>query len=60
MKTLVIFYSYTGHAKTLARNLAEKESADITEIKDVKRPGKIKAYVSGCFKAMKGRSWQTQ
>ncbi len=60
MKTLVIFYSYTGHAGKLAKDHAEKESADIAEIKDAKRPNKLKAYTSGCLKAMRGKSWGIQ
>jgi len=57
MKTAVIYYSYSGHTKKIAEELAAKESADIAEIKDVKRPGKLKAYVSGCFAAMRGKAW---
>lgn len=60
MKTLVIFYSYTGNAKRLAQELAEKESADIAEIKDVRRPGKLKAYCLGSFSAMRGKPWTIQ
>lgn len=60
MKTIVIFYSYSGKTRTIARELAEKDSADIVEIKDVRRPGKIKAYVAGCFSAMRGKAWKIQ
>jgi len=58
MKTLVIYYSYSGHTKTIGEKIALDESADIAEIKDVKRPGKFKAYSSGCFAAMKGKAWE--
>jgi len=57
MKTLVIFYSYTGHTKALAQAYAAKETADITEIQDVRKPGTLKAYTVGCFAAMRGKSW---
>ena len=60
MKTAVIYYSYSGHTRKIAEELAAKESADIAEIKDVKRPGKLKAYVSGCFAAMRGKAWPIQ
>jgi len=57
MKTIIIFYSYSGKTKTKANEYVVKESADIAEIKDVKRPGKFKAYTSGCYAAMKGKAW---
>jgi len=60
MKTLIIFYSYTGHAKARAEALATAESADSAEIKDVRRPNKLKAYTVGCFAAMRGKSWPIQ
>jgi len=60
MKTLVLYYSYTGHTKKFAEGLAAKESADISEIKAVKRPGRLKAYTAGCFAALGGRSWSIQ
>ena len=60
MKTLVIFYSYTGHTKKIAQQLAAGESYEITEIRDVDRPGVAKAYTAGCFNAIRGRSWPIQ
>ena len=62
MKTLIIYYSYSGKTKQFAQNLADKEfpDADIMEIKDVRRPGKVKAYVRGCFAAIRGKSWQIE
>ncbi|MDR1410282.1 MAG: hypothetical protein LBJ12_08530 [Oscillospiraceae bacterium] len=57
MKTLVLYYSYTGHAKELAEALAAQEAADIMEISDWHRPGKLIAYIKGCPAAAKGRSW---
>ncbi len=60
MKTLVLFYSYSGNAKRLAQACADKEEADLVEIKDVRRPGKIKAYTLGCFAAIRGRAWAIQ
>ena len=60
MKTLVMYYSYTGHSKTRAHSLAKKESADIAEINETKRPGKLKAYSAGCFAAISGKSWPIQ
>jgi len=56
MKTLVIYYSYTGHTKIIAEGLAIKESADIVEIKDIKRPGKFNAYTACCIAAIRGKA----
>lgn len=56
MKTLIIYYSYTGHTKEIAEDLASKESADIEEIKEAKRRGKFSAYVGGCFAAIRGKA----
>jgi flavodoxin len=57
MKTLVVFYSYSGKTKEIAQALATEESAAIAEIKDVKHPGKLKAYIGGIVAAMRGKSW---
>ena len=57
MKTLVIFYSYTGKTKAIAQKLAAEESADTAEILDAKRPGKLKAFVLGCPASIRGKSW---
>ncbi|MDR1700450.1 MAG: hypothetical protein LBR68_04590 [Lachnoclostridium sp.] len=60
MKTLVIYYSYSGHTKEKASSYAKEESAELTEIKDGKRPGKLKAYIRGCFAAIRGKAWPIQ
>jgi len=57
MKTLILYYSYSGRTRQIAKELAEKEGSDILEIKDIHRPGKLKAYSLGCFAAMRGRAW---
>ena len=57
MKTLIIYYSYSGKTKSIAEALSVKEAADIVEIKDVKRPGVPKAYSAGCFAAIRGIAW---
>ena len=57
MKTLIIYYSYSGKTKKIAEELAAKEPDDILEVKDIKRPGKFKAYTAGCFAALRGKAW---
>jgi len=61
MKQLIAYYSYTGDTAKLAAELAEKRGCDIAEVKGVHaRPGKFKAYTSGSFAAMTGKSWDIQ
>ena len=60
MKTLVIFYSYTGKTKKIAEELAAQESAGICEIKDISRPGVIKAYSKGILDTIRGKAWPIQ
>ena len=60
MKTVIVFYSYSGKTKAFATELAAKESADLEEIKDTKRPGKLKAYTAGIVAAIRGKAWPIQ
>jgi flavodoxin len=69
MKTLVIFYSYTGHTKAIAQKLAATLNAgaaadpsgggpaDIAEIRDARRPGMLKSFFVGCPAAIMRKSW---
>ena len=56
--TLVLFYSYSGNTKGAAKALAKQEHADLLTVKDLKRPGTLKAYSLGCYKAIKGKAWE--
>jgi len=60
MKTLVLFYSYSGHTKAVAEEFVKNEPADMVEIKDVKRPGKFKVYTAGIFASIGGKPWPAQ
>lgn len=60
MKTLVIFYSYTGKTKHLAQELASKEQADIIEVKYNKRPSIVGAYVAGSLAARRQKPAKLQ
>jgi flavodoxin len=60
MKSLVIYYSYSGHSKALAEQTAKKEAAAIVEVKDAQRPNIFKTFTLGCFNALLGKSWPIQ
>jgi flavodoxin len=60
MKTLVIYYSFSGKTRAISQELAAKESYDIAEIKDVKRFGVIKAFTAGILATAKGKPWPIQ
>lgn len=53
MKKLVLFYSYTGSSKRFAEKLAQAEGAELEEVRTLKRPGTVSAYVFGSFGAMR-------
>ena len=57
MNTLVVFHSYSGSTKSIAEKFAADNSFDIAEVKEMKRPGKLKAYTSGIFASLKGKPW---
>ena len=51
MKTLVIYYSYTGKTKELVGKLAAQNELDILEVKETKRRFAFNAYVFGSLAA---------
>jgi flavodoxin len=55
MKTLVLYYSYSGNSKRLAEEFAAESGADIAEIITQKRQSKAEAYTVGCYQAIRGK-----
>jgi len=53
MKTVVIYYSYTGNTRKLAAKMAKKQGAVLIEVKEKKMHSKFSAYVFGSFVAMR-------
>lgn len=58
MKTVVIYYSYTGSTKAMAEKKARKLKADIIEVTELKKRSKFNAYTMGCLAAMKRKRAQ--
>ena len=54
-KTLVVYFSYTGEAAKLAKDLAQQRGAELCEVKYRKTPGKLSAYTLGCLAALRMR-----
>lgn len=53
MKTLLIYYSYTGSTRKIAQKIAEEQNAEVLELKEVKKRSKVGAYIAGSFAAMR-------
>lgn len=60
MKTLVLFYSFSGKTKALANTKAQELDADLIQVIETKKRSKFNAYTSGCFQAMKQRKTDLQ
>ncbi|HZK39403.1 MAG TPA: NAD(P)H-dependent oxidoreductase [Clostridia bacterium] len=56
MKTLVVYYSLSGKTKKVATEQAEKESADIIEVKEKKPYSILTAFVLGAYAAKKQKT----
>lgn len=56
MKTLVIFYSYTGKTREIAKKIAETENTDLIEVKEKKNRSKLNAYLIGSFASMRQKA----
>lgn len=57
VKSLIVYYSYSGNTELVAKTFASEINADLCRIEDTERPSKFKAYVSGARAARKGHSW---
>jgi flavodoxin len=57
MKSVVIYYSYSGNTAAVAGVLADEIGADLVKTEDVIKPGKFKAYVLGAVAARKEKAW---
>lgn len=54
MKTMLLYYSYTGTVKALAVAFAGKIGAKACEVRDARPPGKLAAETLGRARAIRG------
>lgn len=57
MKTLVVYYSYSGLTELVANSIAAELEGDTIKIEDLTKPSKLKVYSFGIFAARQGSSW---
>jgi len=60
MKTLILFYSFSGRTKKLAAKKAAETGADIEEIIETKKMSVLKAYICGAPRAMRRKKTEIQ
>jgi flavodoxin len=60
MKTLVLFYSFSGSTRKLASQKAAETGANIEEIIETKKMSVLKAYTAGIYKSVKRKKAQIQ
>lgn len=53
MKSLVIYHSYSGRTRTLAKKLAEETGAELYEVEYKKLPSKMGLFFGACPAAMR-------
>ena len=53
MKTLLLYYSFTGNTRRFAEKLASETGAELFALKDAKPLSKLRAFTSGVVAAMR-------
>jgi flavodoxin len=60
MKTLIVYYSRTGHTRMVAENIADKMDGDIEEIIDTQNRNGIIGYLKSGYQASRKKTTQIQ
>jgi flavodoxin len=60
MKTLILYYSFSGNTRKLAAEKALETGADIERISEIKKMSLIKAFIPGCYRAIKRKKTKIQ
>jgi len=53
MATVILYYSHSGHTKSLAKKLKKEKKADIFEIREVKKRNGFTAFMPGAFQSIR-------
>ncbi|MDL2236882.1 hypothetical protein LJC56_03495 [Christensenellaceae bacterium OttesenSCG-928-K19] len=56
MKTLLVYYSYSGTTKQIAQEIAQRENTALCEAKEVKRLPGIGSFFVGCPQAIRHKA----
>ena len=56
MKSVILYYTYSGHTKKVVEKLAKTQGAELIEIQTVKRNGKFLTYLLDCPRALRHKS----
>lgn len=56
MKTLMVYYSWTGKTRLVAEAIAKTLDVEIREIEEIKKRSGFLGFISGAFAAMRGKS----
>ena len=60
MKTIILYYSFSGKTKALANQKANELKADIEEVTEVNKLSTFKAYTIGAFNAIKRKKTEIE
>ncbi|MCL2705600.1 MAG: NAD(P)H-dependent oxidoreductase [Spirochaetaceae bacterium] len=60
MKTIILYYSFSGKTKALASQKANELKADIEEVTEINKLSTFKAYTVGAYKAIKRKKTEIQ
>jgi len=53
VKTIIVYYSFTGHCKAQAEKTAKEMGVEAYEVRDAAKLNTFKAYTWGCFQALR-------
>jgi len=55
MKPVIVYYSFSGKTRLIAKSVAKALQCEISEIKEIKKRSVLGAYLMGSFAALRGK-----